>query len=218
MKRCQNGHYFDETKHSTCPACGVDLDLGGAFPRPVQTPIPPPTPPVQPLGDMGGTRRISAPTPPITPTPIAVPTPPSPPVAPTPIQAAGKTVALFSGTKAGTDPVVGWLVCIEGPDRGKDFRIHAERNFIGRNASMHIVLTDETVSRDKHAILTYNPKKSNFRLQAGESSRMVYVNDEDVDAAVDLNPYDTIELGRTKLKFVPFCGSDFMWKELEAGN
>src|SRR5947209_1623897 len=39
---------------------------------------------------------------------------------------------------SGVSPVVGWLVCIEGPNRGQDYRIHMEKNFIGRSSAMDI--------------------------------------------------------------------------------
>ena len=50
------------------------------------------------------------------------------------------TVALVSKS-SGIDPVCGWLVCVEGPDKGRDFRIKTERNFIGRSTSMDIVIS-----------------------------------------------------------------------------
>ena len=43
----------------------------------------------------------------------------------------GRTVGLIR-KRTGLDPVVGWLVCIAGPDKGRDYRIHSERNFLGR--------------------------------------------------------------------------------------
>jgi hypothetical protein len=39
----------------------------------------------------------------------------------------------------------------------------------------------------------------------------VYLNDEEVTLAVELNPYDRIELGESTLLFVPFCGAGFSW-------
>ena len=30
----------------------------------------------------------------------------------------------------GVEPVVGWLVCIDGPSRGSDYRLHAGYNYI----------------------------------------------------------------------------------------
>jgi hypothetical protein len=37
------------------------------------------------------------------------------------------------------------MVCLEGPDRGRDFRLHAEKNFIGRSPGMDVcILSDDT--------------------------------------------------------------------------
>lgn len=204
MIRCNSGHYYDESKHSTCPACGINLNAALASPAP------------QPLGHVGKTVPMNTP-PPLSPSPP--PAQPSNLATPPPIAQPGKTIAIFDGVKGGIEPVVGWLVCIEGPDRGRDYRIKAERNFIGRSRSMHICIEgDEAVSREKHAILTFNPKKGSFKIQPGESASLVYVNDEDLDVPQDLKPFDTIELGRTKLKFVPFCGTDFTWEEFNDQN
>ena len=42
-----------------------------------------------------------------------------------------KTMPLMDVT-GGADPVTGWLVCIEGPQYGKDFKIKAGKNFYGQ--------------------------------------------------------------------------------------
>ena len=42
-----------------------------------------------------------------------------------------KTMSI-NGTTESVNPVTGWLVCIEGPHYGKDYKIHAGKNFIGR--------------------------------------------------------------------------------------
>ena len=44
-------------------------------------------------------------------------------------------------------PVTGWLVCLEGPSKGRDYRIIAEKNFIGRSPEMDIrILGDNNIS------------------------------------------------------------------------
>lgn len=112
----------------------------------------------------------------------------------------------------GVDPVVGWLVCIEGPERGRDYRLHTERNFIGRDPSMDVAITgDPSISRANHAVISYNPKRHTFRLAPGDSRGLAYLNDEEVIAPVALAPYDRIELGETTLLFIPFCGERFVW-------
>jgi hypothetical protein len=110
------------------------------------------------------------------------------------------------------DPVVGWLVCMEGGDRGRDWRLHAERNFIGRDPRMDVcIANDEGISRDRHAILTFDPRKQEFKLQPGESTGMVYLNGEALYVPQTLRNQDVIELGETKLMFISFVGATFQW-------
>jgi pSer/pThr/pTyr-binding forkhead associated (FHA) protein len=107
---------------------------------------------------------------------------------------------------------VGWLVCVAGPDRGKDFRIKMEKNFIGRSPAMDICLSDAAVSREKHAAVVFDPKKRTFWLLPGDSQGLVYVNDELVHSPSTLKQHDKIELGETKLLFVPYPLEEFPWE------
>ena len=80
----------------------------------------------------------------------------------------GKTVAVMK-KKIGIDPAVGFLICIEGPHRGTDFRLISGRNFIGRAAAMDVSLPDDdTVSRESHALVTYDAKHNAFSLSSGQ--------------------------------------------------
>jgi hypothetical protein len=83
-------------------------------------------------------------------------------------QVGAKSCETWKERLGGIDPVVGWLVCIEGPDRGRDYRIHTERNFIGRAPTMDIAITgDPAISWDNQAVLSYNPRRHTFRLAPG---------------------------------------------------
>ena len=42
-----------------------------------------------------------------------------------------------------TAPIVGWLVCVEGPEKGKDFRVYQKLNMIGKSERAGIRLRDE---------------------------------------------------------------------------
>ena len=192
MKRCEKGHYYDPDKHSSCPSCGVpDLNVGKTVPRKDVGQAPQSGSADTPTDKAGVTRRRGQ--------PIIDPA------------AEGQTVGVFR-KKTGIDPVVGWLVCIEGADRGRDYRIRSEKNFIGRSEKMQICIrNDESVSRENHAAVSFNPKKSTFKIHPGDSRGLVYLNDEDVDVPVELKPHDIIELGQTKLMFVPLCGEKFQW-------
>lgn len=191
MKRCEQGHYFDADKHTNCPACGVpDLDLGKT--RPLgHSPSQPEATWRSPATDEGKTVRHDASR-----------------VGP---RDSGETVALVC-KKAGIDPVVGWLICVEGADKGRDYRIRSEKNFIGRSEKMDIQISgDDTLSRENHAVVSYNPKNDSFKIHPGDGRGMVYLNGSDVDTPQELTPYDVIELGQTKLAFIPFCGEKFKW-------
>jgi hypothetical protein len=193
-QRCQNGHFYNPAKFSSCPHCGVaGIDIG-------------PTKPVgQPAPVGGGAEAIGHTT------PIH--------------RAAGSseeqaTVGWYpsrANEKEGekrVDPLVGWLVCVEGPDRGRDYRIKAEKNFVGRSTSMDICISGDTrISRENHAIVAFEPRNVEFRLYAGDARGLVYLNGTMVDTPAVLKPFDTIELGDSKLLFVPFCGERFRWPE-----
>ncbi len=226
LTRCDQGHYYDPSKHSGCPHCGIKIDFDFLSTN------------AMPAGDDDDQRTVAmnAPTsPPVN----ATPPPPAPhpgqavssedrtiahvPQMPNvaarpniPPQAAAatnenRTVGIFR-KKIGMEPVVGWLVCTDGPDKGRDYRIISQRNFIGRSEKMDIAISgDDTISREGHAIISYNPKKNSFTIYPGESRGIVYLNDDEVVSAIELKSYDVIELGQTKLMFIPFCGEKFQW-------
>jgi hypothetical protein len=186
MTRCPNGHYYDPDFHSSCPFCGVQgLDVDIEKTRAKR--------PGTPDEELGATRASRG----------------------MPADDEGKTVGIFV-KKLGVEPVAGWLVAISGPGKGNDYRIVSDRNYIGRSNKMDVVIKgDETISRESHAIISYNPKKQTFRLLPGESKRLTHLNDEEVIEPVRLKPYDVIELGQTKLMFIPFCSDKFSWDQVE---
>jgi hypothetical protein len=112
----------------------------------------------------------------------------------------------------GTEPVVGWLVCIAGSQRGQDYKIRSEKNFIGRSEEMHIQIAgDNCISRKNHAIIIYDPKNRNFILKSGDASGLVYLNEEAVYSSEELNAHDVIQMGKSKFIFIPLCGDHFEW-------
>lgn len=126
----------------------------------------------------------------------------------------GETVGFYNGMT--TEPVVGWLVSIEGSTVGKDFRLCSGRNYIGRGKDMDIVLEgDDKVSRNKHAIVLFDPKSQKTLCQTGESRELFYLNDDVVTGTVELKQGDIITIGATKLMFVPFCGNLHTWNTAE---
>ena len=124
-------------------------------------------------------------------------------------------MSLFDNSEV-IDPVTGWLVCIEGPSQGRDYKIRTEKNFVGRSDGMDVqILGDNSVSKKNHAVIVYDPKKRQTLLLPGDAHGLVYHNGSAIYAPVELMPYDTVELGKTKLLFVPLCGEHFEWPEMD---
>lgn len=120
----------------------------------------------------------------------------------------------FMQEKLGLDPVVGWLVCIEGKDKGKDYKLRGQINTIGRSEKMDVCIRgDKTISSENHARLSYSEKNNRFKLIPAESRNIIYLNGEEVFAAEPLAAYDVIDFGETKLMFLPFCSERFTWSE-----
>lgn len=124
----------------------------------------------------------------------------------------GKTVGIYAHLGSAVDPVVGWLACVDGPDKGRDWRLVSGRNAIGRGEGMPVRLTaDASVSRERHAVISFDPRRRSFSLAPGEGPGLVYCNGQEVVVSVTLAPYDRIEVGASTLQFVPLVGPHFSW-------
>lgn len=108
----------------------------------------------------------------------------------------GKTVLLSALKRT---PVVGWLVVIQGPQKGEDFRLREGKNMLGKASDCEICLQDPTIS-SKHASLSY--KDGTFFLTDLDSTNGTFVNNSnDVVARVELKDGDVIRVGETSMKF-----------------
>ena len=124
-----------------------------------------------------------------------------------------RTVSFYQET-LGTEPAVGWLVCIQGEHYGESFPLKSGRNAIGRSASMDVALTgDMSVSRERQAIIIYEPRARIFIAQAGDARELAYLNDQVLLSNQQMKIYDTLSLGNEKLIFVPLCGPEFCWED-----
>ena len=124
---CANGHTYDPSISPNCPQCAghtVPLAEPSFF-----------------GDDIGKTVPLRRDTVPVTP-PVPVQWA-DPGVSYGPAASASKNEAVTmpvnydqGGISEKAElPVTGWLVCVDGPEKGRDYRLHEEYNYIGRSLS-----------------------------------------------------------------------------------
>jgi len=212
LKTCMNGHRYDPSVTPECPECAMmnghtvslldsNFDIGS----------------YGPIDDIGRTVPIgSASTTPVNPQPSSW--------APTAAASNGpkfvaedynRTMPLNLHTdfaEKAMRPIAGWLVCIDGPEKGKDYRIHEENNYIGRSEKMDICIrSDDTVSRENHAIIAYDVRERSFFFAPSRGASIVRHNGRAVFNTAELKSGDRIEIGQGTFLFVPLCGEGFQW-------
>ena len=209
LQRCEKGHFYDGDKFPSCPHCNVkegerDVTIGMDIPKnETQT------------DDDNFTRKLT-----------------QQPASENKLSLAqavnmaqgnqdedddmGKTVRFYDSTGKGIEPVVGWLVGLNGSAYGQSFLLKQGRNFIGRGSDMDVSLSgDNSVSRNKHAIVVYEPKSKMFIAQPGESRELFYINEEVVLNNYQLKKNDVLLIGETRLMFIPCCDEQFCWEDIK---
>lgn len=230
LKTCPNGHTYDPSISSSCPICGGSAasftgPTAPAFPSPEGVTIPlaytpsgatNPTVPMtsgwEPNGNgVGPTVPLNVADSQWAPSDSTYGEHKKP-------EGRGMTEAVRPGvagnvsTKA--QPLTGWLVCVNGPEKGKDYRIHEEYNYIGRSPMMDISIpNDGSISWERHAIIAYDRRSRKFFFAPFGGASIVRVNDMPAMGNMELNAGDKIEIGRSTFMFVPFCGESFQWED-----
>lgn len=189
--RCPRGHFYDDEKYDSCPTCSKSGGFGWQMDNEKTVS----------LDMMGGgvnEIRLTA-------------------EEPERQQIRGawdseKTVALTEYEKP--ELLVGWLVCISGPMKGKDYRLYCGFNRLGRNMDSDICVQDPEVAGTMHCAVVYDEKGECFYLTPGKGSS-TYLNQEAIQKAVKLQERDRIQVGSSILEFVPFCKGDYTWKTIQ---
>lgn len=233
LQKCKNGHFYDTDKYSECPHCAKST--GGVQEMVTEALNPAGTVHTEMGNESSAAQRATEPVyQNVGASPSASeeyqeasvlqsvsPASEAPKVNPNIFEIKTEenhTVGYYSRV-IGTEPVVGWLVCTEGEYFGEGFKLKSGRNFIGRSSGMDVVLSaDMSVSRSKHAIIVYEPRKRIFIAQPGESRELFYLNDDVVLSNMEMHAYDTITIGTTKLMLIPCCGEQFSWDDLKKEN
>ncbi len=108
-------------------------------------------------------------------------------------------------------PVAGWLVCLTGKARGKDYPLYAGYNRIGRGAVNAVVLAwDQKIAENDHCSVVYDDKKNVFYLVPKQDSA-TYLDGVPAQKAVMIKTGQVIGAGESQLEFVAFCRGDRKW-------
>ncbi|MBB5278714.1 hypothetical protein HNR26_004827 [Rhizobium rosettiformans] len=122
-----------------------------------------------------------------------------------------------SGPEQEHELVAGWLVVVSGPGRGHSLEIYFGMNSLGRATNQRIPLDfgDESISREAHAFVVFDDMQQDFYIQHGGKTNLVRLNGKPVLAPMELAHGDMIDIGSTRLMFVPLCSENFNWSSLE---
>jgi hypothetical protein len=116
------------------------------------------------------------------------------------------------------DPVVGWVVIVKGAGKGVSLPLGSGMNSLGRAVGQRVKLDfgDKEISRENHAVVTYEPRGRLFYLQHGGGINLTYVGLGDamlpVLSPTVLDNGQFIQIGSTTLKFVALCDTSFDWQ------
>lgn len=207
VRRCEKGHFYDAEANSSCPQCAAESEGGYGATEPVfgagamdeygAT---------EPMTNMGETQAV----------------PGGNGFTENDFFAGNMEVEDYDdatqpvnfGGVEGFSPVTGWLVCVEGPARGSDYRIRAGYNYIGRGEHMDICIRgDQKIGREKHALIAYDQEERVFFFGPADGKSIVRLNGKMVMSPLEVHAYDVLTIGSTKLMFVPLCGERFDWNE-----
>ena len=192
--RCQNGHYYDDRKYQTCPHCKIDPNAFLAEGS-------------HNFNNAKKQRSDEAKT-------LAFDAAPD----------ESKTLAFgdpdddqvtvsFYEKNMHAEPVIGWLVAMSGPEMGRDFRIKAGRNSVGRANSNDIAINnDPRISKKKHAEVIYD-HRSNRTFLVGGNSVDLMAGGKVVTDPVEIHDGERITIGETDFIFSAFCRGDINWDD-----
>ena len=112
---------------------------------------------------------------------------------------------------------VGWLIVVDGPGRGSAFTLFNGVSNIGRGEDQTVRLDfgDNSISRENHASVAYDPRQKSFFIGHGGKANIVRRNDRPVLSTEEMTAGDHITIGETTMRFVPFCGPDFAWEDTQ---
>lgn len=188
IEQCGRGHFYDSEKYIKCPFCYTDEDVRKKIPESPATQMRNQT--AQPRkSDSGYMQWKEA------------------------EEASEVDRTMMEAPELMTHYyTTGWLVCVEGPEKGRDYRLRYGFNQIGRSHKMDVcIFEDDGISRTAHCSVVYENRKNRFLLVPGNGS-MTFMEDALLEKPVLLHNGDRFQIGDTVLEFIAFCRDDIKWE------
>ena len=111
--------------------------------------------------------------------------------------------------------VVGWLVCINGVQKGRDYRLCRGFNRLGGSDKMDIAVKgDSKLGAFVSCAIVYDDKSNEF-FAVKQEDEHVFLNEESLKGAVKLTSGDRIKAGDSEFEFVAFCREGRLWDSYE---
>ena len=191
--KCPNNHFYDSEKYDRCPHCLKDPSTASD---------------ASPSIDIGENKTVAKG--PSFSAEDSIKTQSLRNMVKNNVDEVQKTVPKYFSDR-NINPIAGWLVCIEGENRGRSFEIHIGKNFVGRSMKNDIHINDERVSRDNHFSIIFDPVNIEFYIMQGNG--ITYYNGEVLSEAAQLNENDEITAGVSTYVFVQYCREGRNWDE-----
>lgn len=97
--------------------------------------------------------------------------------------------------------LVGFLVSYNRDPNGRSYNIYEGRNFVGRDSSCDICVSDDDQMSGRHLSILYRNVDNKFKFRDEQSSNGTFVNKELLDDG-ELQNYDIIRAGSTLFIFI----------------
>lgn len=187
--RCKKGHHYDSEKFSMCPYCGIFVEdeedkTIGLVNR-------------DKTGIFDDDKTVAM--------------KPLDSVNPDISDQDDKTIGIYKKEK-GSNFIAGWLVCLKGPEKGRDYRLYHGFNRVGRDYTLEVaVMEDPSISREASLAIVYDGRGNQF-YAVQQSGGIAYLNGALLEAPKAIKTGDTIETGKSAFEFIAFCREGRVWE------
>lgn len=106
-------------------------------------------------------------------------------------------------------PVEGWLVCVSGSLRGKDFSLREEVSSAGSAPGCDIQLAGQ---RAREFLIIFDPKHLEFYVSP-ENGAEISLDGKRIRSPQKITAGSIISAGYLRFEFVPFCRGGHAWED-----